>query len=539
MSSTSWLPSLFTNSEQWVSRYTSGNWTCSPSSFATVDLPNIEVLTLTAEPRDNYTYVPPPPYDQSFEPTPGLNFCNLTVSYTHPGWNDTIVTSIFLPTQNWNGRYQAHGGGGMVTGGSGTLFAGIMTALAEGFAVSTTDGGHISDGIALGGSESPWTLTSPGNVNWPLLIDFASLALHEMAVLSKAAVQDFYEESPKYSYWFGGSQGGRQGQMFSQQYPKDFDGIVALFPAINWNQLAAQIAWPVFVMDKAGIYPPPCETNAITEAAIAACDPLDGVEDGLISRPGLCTFDAHSVVGKAIDCEGAPSNISEGAAIIAQATWDGPRSSTGEFYWYGYLRGSNISQPGTPAGTSCTVDNSTGVRTCEANAFLIGQVWYNYWVQKYADASIRNITHEEWDDLVYASTQEYESVLGTSNPDLSRFKRAGGKMITWHGLIDDLISPNGTVDHYDRVTALDPEVHDYYRFFLAPGIGHEFLGAINVPDTVKSIIEWVEHDVAPEVLRETGVDPKGNKVDRDICPYPKVQHYVGGNSTKAEAFECV
>ncbi|KAF1845161.1 tannase and feruloyl esterase [Cucurbitaria berberidis CBS 394.84] len=524
--------------EQYLPHYTSGNSSlCSPLSFPSVDLPNIEVLALTAIPRENYTYIPstaPPPFST---PITGLNFCNVTVSYTHPGWNDTIVTSIYLPAKNWNGRYQAHGGGGWVTGGSGTLFTGFMSALADGFAVSTTDGGHISDFAALAGPTMPWALTSPGNVNWPLLVDFAYVALHDTALLSKSAIHDFYADPLKYSYWFGGSQGGRQGHMFAQRYPEDFDGIVALFPAVCYIQLFALIAWPMFVMDKEGVYPPPCEIEAITAAAMGACDTLDGVEDGMISRPDLCTFDAHSVVGQAIDCEGVPSTISKGAAVITQASWDGPRSSTGEFLWYGYQRGSNISVLGAPAGTICTADNSTGTNTCDANTSL--QVWFNYWVQKYPDETIRNITHEQWDDLVYASAQEYESVIGTCNPDLSRFKRAGGKMIVWHGLADNLVTANGTADYYDRVTARDPDVHEYYRVFLAPGIGHDAGAAIRVPDMNKYIIDWVEKGVAPEVLRETGMDVKGNPVERDICAYPKVQHYIGGNSTKAEAFKCV
>lgn len=426
-----------------------------------------------------------------------------------------------------------------MTGGSDALFYGILPALAEGFAVSTTDGGHVSDFIALAGSTSPWALAAPGNVNWPLLLDFSYVSLHEMAVLSKAAVQAFYGEPTKYSYWFGGSTGGRQGHMYAQRYPTDFDGIVALFPALSLLQLLALVAWPVFVMDKEGVYPPTCETNAITVAAVQACDPLDGVEDGLISRPDLCTFNAHSVVGKEIDCRGKPSTISKGAAIVAQATWDGPRSATGEFQWYGYLRGTNISVARTPAATTCTTANRTHAQTCEAAPFLMGQVWFNYWVQKHPDATIRNITHERWDDLVYASIQEYDSAYGTADPNLSRFKRAGGKMIAWHGLTDNIIPANGTVDYYDRVTALDPEVHDYYRFFLAPGIGHEFNGSIKVPDINKYIVDWVEKGVPPEVLRVKGVDKKLTPLERDICAYPKVQHYIGGNSTKAEAFICV
>ncbi|KAH7384456.1 hypothetical protein BKA66DRAFT_78537 [Pyrenochaeta sp. MPI-SDFR-AT-0127] len=144
MSTNNLLPTLFSQSEQWLTRYASGNGSyCSSSSFTGVDLPNIQILDLSAEPRHNFTMMPIVHYPgPDHAPVPPLYFCNVTVSYTHPGWDDTIVTTIFLPTKNWNGRYQGHGGGGWVTGGSDALFYGILPALAEGFAVSTTDGGH-------------------------------------------------------------------------------------------------------------------------------------------------------------------------------------------------------------------------------------------------------------------------------------------------------------------------------------------------------------------------------------------------------------
>ena len=204
MSSTASLPSLFSNSAEWLTRYTAGNSTyCSPSTFVNVGFPSIDIVSLTAEPRNNYTFVPsvfsPPPNDK---PLPGLNFCNVTITYTHPGWNDTIVTNIFLPT-TWNGRYMATGGGGWATGGSAMLAFLAIPELSQNFAVSTTDGGHTSDALALSGPTSPWALSSPGNVNWPLLVDFAYVALHDMAVLSKSVIADFYEQPAKYSYWAG------------------------------------------------------------------------------------------------------------------------------------------------------------------------------------------------------------------------------------------------------------------------------------------------------------------------------------------------
>ncbi len=434
MASNTSLPSLFSNSSQWISQYNLGSSSyCNPATFANVDFPNVKILDFTANAQGNYTFLPgpfaAPPYN---EPIPDLNFCNVTITYEHPGWNDSIVTNIFLPTE-WNGRYMGNGGAGYLTGGSGLLAFGIMENLKNGFACATTDGGHISDMMALSGPTSPWALTGPGYVNWPLFIDFAYVSLHDMNVFSKAVIAEFYKQPAKYSYWSGGSQGGRQGHLMAQKYPEDFDGILALLPAINWIEFAHSIAWPLFIMDSIGEYPAPCELDAITKAAIEACDALDGVEDGLISRPGLCTFEAKTVIGKTVDCDGGPLKISEAAATVAQATWDGPRSSTGEFQWYGYLRGADISAPFLPASTTCKVDNSTGIRTCEAASNALAQAWYNSWVLKDNSGTIRNITHEKFDELLHQSRQEYKSAIDTSDPDLSGWKKRGGKMITWHG----------------------------------------------------------------------------------------------------------
>ncbi len=82
-------------------------------------------------------------------------------------------------------------------------------------------------------------------------------------------------------------------------------------------------------------------------------------------------------------------------------------------------------------------------------------------------------------------------------------------------------------------------MQDYFRFFLAPGIAHELGYKIQVPGALNALIQWVEHGVAPDVLRQEGTDPKGNRLERDLCMYPAVQHYVGGDSTQAGAFECV
>ncbi|KAJ5013862.1 putative feruloyl esterase [Colletotrichum sp. SAR 10_99] len=207
--------------------------------------------------------------------------------------------------------------------------------MASGHATATTDGGHSADVLGPEAKDPSWALNSPGNVSF-LLMDFATVALHDTATIGKAVTKAFYGTSPKHSYFFGRSTGGRQDHLLAQRYPQDYNGIIALFPATNWVKFFWASYWPKFVMDETGVYPKPCEFEDITAAVMSACDRLDGVEDGIISRLDLCKFDPDEVVGNIVDCDGTEITVSSAAADITQATWDGPRSSAGEFQWCGY-----------------------------------------------------------------------------------------------------------------------------------------------------------------------------------------------------------
>ncbi|KZL83396.1 feruloyl esterase b precursor protein [Colletotrichum incanum] len=134
------------------------------------------------------------------------------------------------------------------------------------------------------------------------------------------------------------------------------------------------------------------------------------------------------------------------------------------------------------------------------------------------------ITHQEWDDLVHASISEYDSVGDTSDPDLSDFRRRGGKMVNWHGMIAAAIILMGA-----PIITTDLGAADYHGFFVAPDPGHCFSWGPSPPITIDYIINWVEQGIAPETLRASGRDGRGVKVERDICKYPRVQHYAGGD----------
>lgn len=152
---------------------------CIPSTFSTPILFGVGILSLNASPVHNYSrYVS----DQDYVGNPEVfvenaNFCNVTVTYTHPGQGDAVTVEAWLPLP-WNGRLQAVGGGGW-TAGRSPLTASMMSgAVGQGYATITTDAG-------LGNAQVPrtWALLSPGNVNWHALQNLASSSLNEQVWL--------------------------------------------------------------------------------------------------------------------------------------------------------------------------------------------------------------------------------------------------------------------------------------------------------------------------------------------------------------------
>lgn len=290
---------------------------CSQANIPIPSLYGAEFLSLEADLVSNFSrHLPIGAYlNHGDVNITDVDFCNVTLSYTHPGQNDLLTVQAWLPMDTWNGRLQAIGGGGWQAGLSYAASLSMQGAVGEGYVTITTDGG-------LGSSMSPaeWGLLSPGNVNLFDLQNLASVSLNDMAVIGKSLAASFYGQAPRYSYFNGCSQGGRQGLMLAQRYPDAFDGIAASAPAINWTKFFMTGLWPSFNMRNLGNVPPSCEYDAIRLAAIEACDANDGVVDGIIS--GECDFNPHSVVGRYINCTdfGTVRRISPEAAFIMEKT---------------------------------------------------------------------------------------------------------------------------------------------------------------------------------------------------------------------------
>lgn len=249
---------------------------CSPSNLPKPTLLGASILDVQAEPVHNYSAVSLGPGSNEGKKYT-INFCNVTVTYTHPGWNDTINTQVWLPLEGWNGKFQALGGGGYSTGFGATY---LTYAVAQGFASASTDGGHDVGTDAVP-TDLTWSLKSKNNLDWYLFEDYAYKATNDMGVIGKQITKSYYKKSAKYSYFAGCSGGGRQGLVMAQEYPDVFDGILAVAPAINLEAFIPAGYWAAHVMNKHHTYPSPCEIQAFTKAAVKVCDRLDGVEDGI------------------------------------------------------------------------------------------------------------------------------------------------------------------------------------------------------------------------------------------------------------------
>lgn len=228
--------------------------------------------------------------------------------------------------------------------------------------------------------------------------------------------------------------------MLAQRYPTAYDGIVAAAPVIHWTDLFSSIQWPQQVMNMLGEYPYGCEIDAITAAAVSACDGLDGVVDGMIAEVDDClaSFDPFQVVDKTVNCSqtNGKVKVSTAAAAVVNAAWHGWQAVDGKRGWYGLSPGADLTggspasygQPGI-AATNCTAGSCVGA----PNA--LGVQWLQLFVAKDPNFAFSNLTHAQFDQLVRVSQREFGSFINTDDPDLSEFRNAGGKMVTFHGLV--------------------------------------------------------------------------------------------------------
>ena len=438
-------------------------------------------------------------------------FCRVA-GETHPVPGSDIKFEVWMPLNNWNGRFEAVGNGGL----AGTIsYQALVPALTDGYATASTDTGHTAP---ADGSAS-WALGHPEAV-----VDFGYRAVHEMTVMSKAVIAAFYGSGPKYSYWNGCSEGGRQGMGEAQKFPTDFNGILAGAPVFHFThgQSRGVFTQQLIYHDPAA-YIPVEKYKLIQQAVLDECDAADGVKDGVINNPLACHFDPAKLLcknGDAPDCLTA-SQVKEMKSEYQGAV--NPR--TGESVVKGHAPGFEFNLVTRPGITPDKLKESS------QGAF------YKYMVFENPNWDWTTLDFDK--DIAFAE-KKLGAVVENYDPDLSKFKAAGGKLLQYHGWADGQPSPYVTVDYFEMAQKKVGDTSGFYRLFMIPGMGHCSNGpGTDQFDKMGSIVAWVEQGKAPDqVIASHQTDGKVDRT-RPLCPFPQVAKYKGTGSTdEAANFVC-
>ena len=440
-------------------------------------------------------------------------FCRIAGSI-RPTANSDIRFELWLPASNWNGKFMQTGNGG--SAGS-IVYSSLADPLQRGYAVANTDTGH-----QVGGSDFAWGTQYPEK-----LTDFAYRAVHELTVTGKALTAKRYGRAPDKSYWLGCSTGGRQGLKEAQRYPEDYDGIVAGAPASNWMALMGlsiviqrNLGPGALGMDKLSL---------LKEAAIAACDADDGVKDRVIGRPAQCKFTPAS-----LQCRDGQTTQCLSNTEVAAA----------ERIYRGVVSGNVTRMPGTGPGSEALW------AAYASPGFSIGTNFYRQLV----------IKQPEWTPAMFNADTDVDKAealdrgaIVAMDPDLSAFFKRGGKLITYHGSTDGLISYGNSVNYYQNVVAKLGEqmTREHMRFYLVNSMEHCSGGeGASQIDWLTPMEQWVEQGKAPATLLGTHQPPPpgipgtpaapGKPFTRPVCVYPEVTRYNNqGDVNDAASFSCV
>ena len=432
----------------------------------------------------------------------------------------------FLPTSTWRQLYLQTGCGGFC--GTVSIAAqqatGCVPLTSGQFVMASDNEGHFGT-TAFDGTFG---------ADAQLRDDFGHLSEHLLAVFMKQLIKIFYGTSPAYSFYDGCSQGGHEGLMEAQQFPRDFNGIVASAPAsitqpLNvwyqaWNALANQgpTGQPILTADKLPI---------LHAAVVKACGQLNG----LVMDPMTCHFDPASIQCPA-DATSTANCLTAAQVTVVRKLYEGPRDAQGTLMYPGWqVPGSELNWlpwvvPAAGAAAASTIDPSIALNTIRYLAYPGINPRLGLNDVPFTAAGFRQIMGATG------------STFDATDPDLSAFRDAGGKLLIYHGLADPAISPIGTIAYYqavqDQMGGL-AATEKFARLFLIPGMSHCTGGqGPNSFDALTAVINWVEQGTAPASLLTTQTPTAADPVQSlPAYPYPLMATYNGtGNVNLASSY---
>ena len=521
----------------------------------------------------------PPRWVEATENSPAYGVVEGSVFPVDPnGW--PINFRVLLPA-SWSRRSAQMGGGGM--NGTITVREGRNPLVNKGFAIYGSDSGHQAGGMGgFGGPQSKPMATGPTTGDEWAMNDEAirNLGYMQMKKTHDAVmviIKRIYGEKPMYNYYFGSSQGGREGLMVAQRYPQDYDGVVSNVPIVSFStlMLAPEL---VRIQEKPlANWVTPAKVNAIRAEFLRQCDKLDGISDGIINNyiAARAIFNVKDGVGPADPWAAlrAPNGIDpnpEDNSTSARLT-DG-QIKTLEMVYSPYKFSTPLAHGLTSFGMWLPTTSPADFSMITNTRFK-GQEGAGENARMHTSLGVLGVTGFLMKDikanpLDYAEggrwnnrRVEISEWLDAANPDLSAFYKKGGKIIITIGTMDFTASSGAQIDYYQSV--LDKmgrkTVDKFARFYVVPQGGHGLSGrsyrvngdGVEVPvrnipgpdmnDQIDLLIKWVEKGeapaktlvISPEGRIGTKPEGKGNL----LCSYPEYPRYKGGPADLVSSYE--
>lgn len=456
-----------------------------------------------------------------------------------------IHFEVNLPT-DWNGKSLQLGGGGF----NGTLVTGLghyikqpeseQTPLARGYVTLGSDAGHVSGG----GFDGRFLLVDEA------LRNFGHEQVKKTHDVAMRLVEARYGRASRYNYFIGGSQGGHEAFDAVQRFPDDYHGAVAGYPAHNvvLLHLSANRYARALHAHEGDAWLSPAHVASFTAAVYAACDELDRAKDGIISDVAACREATAKLkltsAANPVRCDGGRSTgtacLSD-AQIEALNVLDEPYDLG--FSIYADDEGTSVFPKWTPFEGSTFVDggfpNLGGQGPGEALQFAPGDA-----TPKYAIAQDLTLdTLNDFDPKRHAGRiTELAEVMSANSTNLDRFRAKGGKLIFFHGTVDDFIPVYSSIEYYERLQKRYERLalEEFVRFYTIPGMGH-VTGVFNARISSLDALEaWVERGQPPGELVASDANDATAGRTRPVCRYPNWPRYDGsGNLNDARNFDCV
>lgn len=487
-------------------------------------------VTLTSATKVGAGHFTPPGSSAALE-TP--EFCRV-VAVARPTSDSVINFEVWIPpVAQWNHNFLGRGNGGYM---GAISYGALANALQRGFATASTDTGHTGEDLkfAAGHPEK--------------IVDWGYRSIHIMTESAKLIIRGYSGLFPQHSYFGGCSTGGEQALSEAQRFPADYDGVLAGDPGNDRVHLNVGFLWAFAATHDANgkTILPTSKLPLINKAAVAACDGLDGIKDGIISEPQACRFDPGVLLCKSADNDQC---LTAAQVEAVKKVYAGPRNPrTGEQIIAGY-------SPGSESALGDEYEGGWKTYITDRNEPMRLEFW-KYWVFNDAAWDWRTFDYDR--DLTRADKEL--AAVNASDPNLGAFKARGAKILMYSGWADPVGPPMDAVNYYRRVEEVmggRKKTESFFRLFMVPGMAHcrggpgpnSFGGLSTIAslqnkidpehDVLSSLVQWVENGLAPDHIVATHWTNDTIDRTRPICPYPKVARWNGaGSSDDAKNFTC-